>query len=77
MVDAGHIHVGLERIDLAPVGVPSDGDVHQREQRLTVEHPLCQHDHARARAEDRHPGPGALPDGLDQLVRPSELRHRG
>ena len=68
--------VGLERFDLASVGVAPDGDVHQREQRLAAEHPLGEHDHARARSEDRHAVSGSLPDGLHQVVRAGELRDR-
>ena len=66
MIDALHVQVGLERIHLPPVGVAAHRDVDEVEQRLAALHAPGEHDHAGARAEDRHARRRALPDRLDQ-----------
>ena len=76
VVDPVDVHVGLERIDLPPVGVAANRDVHQREQRLAVDHPLRHHDHPGARAEDRHPVANPLPDRTHEVAGQGQLGDR-
>src|SRR3954454_21085890 len=53
IIDALHVEIRFERVDLTPVGVALDLDVDEREQRLVEsDHALRHHDHPRARPED-------------------------
>ena len=66
MLDAVDLEIGLERVDLAAVGVPPHGHVDESEQRLAVLDLFGHDDHPRAGAEDRHPRVRALDDRLDE-----------
>ena len=75
VVDPVDVHVGLERIHLSAVGVATDGDVHQRKQRLAVEHALAI-TIIPAHAEDGHAVLRAFPQRIHQLARMRQLRDR-
>src|SRR3990172_1175688 len=77
VLDAAHVDIRFEGVDLATVRVATYGDVHQREQRVATEHLGGEHDHAGARAEDRHPVGRARTQRLDQVVGADELPDRG
>src|SRR6185503_14000429 len=76
VLDAAHVEVGFEGIDLAAVGVAAHVDVQKSEQGLATVDLAREHDHARAGAEDRHACGRSLPNRLDEVVGARELADR-
>ena len=80
VVEDREVDVALEGVDLPAEGVAPHGDVEPAEGLLSgdaVAHPVGEHDHPGARAEDRHAGLDAVGERVEQVEGAGQLDHRG